>query len=97
MNLDKMNAKQLREYRERIDAVIAKKQAEEKAALRKAFSDMAAEAGTTVDELFGKKRGGKSKPAATAGWRDKSTGVTWAGRGRMPTNFDKSRAERIAS
>lgn len=94
MKLEGMTAKDLRLLRERIDAVIVRKQQEAKAALRQQFSEMAFQADIDIRELFGtRKTTGKS----SAKWRDPKTGVVWSGRGRHPHNFDKERAERIGS
>ena len=38
----------------------------------------------TSDEVFGKKRGGKSKGVVAAKYKDPITGATWSGRGRPP-------------
>ncbi len=92
MNLDTMNARQLRALKDRIDAVIADKQAEAKAELAARFRAMAADAGLSLADITGKPaKGSKLAPK----WRDKTTGVLWSGKGRMPNKFDKKRAERI--
>jgi hypothetical protein len=72
--------------------VIADKQAQYKVELAARFRAMAADAGMSLADIIGKPvKGGKLAPK----WRDKTTGVQWSGKGRMPNKFDKKRAERI--
>ena len=91
MQLEKMTVKQLRLLRERIDAAIETKTVETKAKLREQFAKMAADAGTSLDEMVGGRKKGKAGRSG-APRRDPVTGVTWAGIGRTPANFDKARS-----
>jgi len=92
MKLEGMTAKDLRLLRERIDAVIVRKQQEAKAALRQQFAEMAFQADIDIKELFGTR---KTTGRPSAKWRDPKTGVLWSGRGRRPDNYDHARAEMI--
>lgn len=94
VNLEGMNAKQLRQLREKIDTTLVEKQKEAKAELRERFKAMAAEVALDVHEIIGASFHKARKPYAPAmrKLRDPKTGVTWAGRGRMPMNFDRKRA-----
>ncbi len=94
LNIDSMTPKQLRHLRDKIDETIFEKQAEAKKLLRERFEAMAAEVALDVSDIIGKGRGGGPKPYAAASrkYRDPKTGVTWAGRGRMPKGFDRKRA-----
>ena len=90
LKLDGMDVKALRLMRQNIDQIIARKQQEERVALRARFDDLAAKSGMALDEVFG-------RPAARKGrsqrLRDRKTGVIWAGRGRLSKNFDRNRAD----
>ncbi len=94
LNIDSMNPKQLRHLRDKIDETILEKQAEAKKLLRERFAAMAAEVSLDVSDILGtgRPKGAKSHTAASRKYRDTKTGVTWAGRGRLPKNFDRRRA-----
>ena len=93
MQLEKMTVKQLRLLREKIEAAIETKTVETKAKLREQSAKMAADAGTSLGEMDGSgtKKKRQSRMTLTAR-RDPVTGVTWAGIGRTPANFDKARS-----
>lgn len=93
MNLDSMNTKQLRAFKDKIDATIAAKQAKAKEDLRLKFQAMASEAGIRLSDLVGGTAGKKSTRAMK--WHDKRNDVKWSGRGRRPFGFDMKHAERI--
>jgi DNA-binding protein H-NS len=93
MNLDSMNTKQLRAFKDKIDAMIAAKQAKAKEDLRLKFQAMASEAGIRLSDLVGGTAGKKS--AKVMKWRDKSTGIEWSGHGRRPLRFNMNSAVRI--
>lgn len=92
MNLNGMTTKQLRVLRNRIDDLIVMKQQAAKTELKAQFSAMASDAGLSLSDLISGKPSKSKRPML---WRDKKTGVKWTGRGRMPFNFEKARAEKI--
>lgn len=80
-NLEKLTYAQLAEMKAEINALLGKKQAEEKAALKQKLSDMAKAQGFDLDEVVGKGRRG----AVAVKYRDPDNPAnTWTGRGRMP-------------
>jgi DNA-binding protein H-NS len=83
--LDKMSVKDLRELKVRIDAAIVARQAKEKAELRQKMAELAEEAGLTLEDVLGGRRGGKGKGSVAVKYRhpDNAT-LTWTGRGRRP-------------
>lgn len=88
--LSKMTAKDLRLLREKVLHLIERKQAEARIALKQTMADLAAQAGYSLGEVIGAAPTRKIKAAAR--WRDPQTGVLWSGRGRVPNNFDRTRA-----
>ena len=92
MNIDTMNTKQLRHLKERIDAVIADKQAQARSELAARFHAMAADAGLDLSDVVGRPK--KIKRTGQK-WRDTKTGAVWSGMGRTPKNFDRKRAEKV--
>ncbi len=91
MNLDGMNTKQLRAFRDKIDATISAKQAKAKTDLHDKFKAMAADAGLSLSDLVGGTVSRKSSKVMK--WRDKKTGIEWSGHGRRPLRFDMKNAE----
>ena len=82
-SLDKMSYSELATLLTEIDRAMVEKQAAERIALRQKLSDMAKDAGLTLDEVFG--RGRKGKGSVAPKYRDpKNPENTWTGRGRMP-------------
>ena len=78
-----MTSSELAALRGAIERTMAEKQSSERAALRQKMTDMAKEAGLSLDEVLGKRRKGKGSVAVK--YRDpKNPGNTWTGRGRMP-------------
>lgn len=65
------------------DAVV-ERQAEEKVALKQKMEEMAAQAGLSVSDIFGGKRGVKRGKVAVKYRHPKDPTKTWTGRGRMP-------------
>lgn len=84
MNLEKMSYGELTALRNEIDAVLARKQAEEKEALKSKLAEMAKASGFSIEDIVGKGvRGGKG--SVPIKYRDpKNAQNTWTGRGRMP-------------
>lgn len=87
--IDNMSAKQLRELRDRIDAVIVKKQEEARVTLRERMAELAAKSGYSLQEIVGKV-GKQKRPRRQM--RDTKTMVIYSGFGRRPKNFDIKRA-----
>ena len=80
--LDKMSYAELLKLRERIEAAIAEKRAEDAATTKEALRAMAEKAGFSLNDLFGKR--GK-KGSGQAKYRNpKDSSQTWTGRGRKP-------------
>ena len=93
MKLDSMTAKELRQMRERIDAEIIRKQKTARTELRATFTKMASDSGLTLQDIMATRGPASAKAGRlTQQLRDSKTGVTWAGRGRLPKNFDRERA-----
>ena len=88
--LEKMNVKELRELRGKIDTAIASRQSKDRVELRQKMQAMAEEAGISLDEVIGARRGtrgGKGSVAVKYRHPDNST-LTWTGRGRRPKWLD---------
>jgi DNA-binding protein H-NS len=82
-SLDRMSYAELAELRTQVDRTMIEKQNAERVALRQKLTDMAKDAGLTLDEVLGKGRKGKGSVATK--YRDpKNPENTWTGRGRMP-------------
>lgn len=88
--LDKMNVKELRELKSRIDSAIAARQSKDRAELRLKMVELAEEAGLTLDDIIGGKRGGvRSKGSVAVKYRHPDdANMTWTGRGRRPRWMD---------
>ena len=82
-NLARMSYAELSKLEVEIARLKAKKQDEERAALREKMAAMAREHGFDMGELFDRRQKGKGSVAPK--YRDpKNSENTWAGRGRMP-------------
>ena len=96
LNLESLTLPELKALNARVDAAIVTARDREKAELRKVLNDMAAQRGLNIAEIFGTtSRASKPSKSPIPKWQDRKTGVQWAGRGRYPPNFDKSRAEQL--
>lgn len=82
-DLKGLSLAKLHEVEEWVQEAIAECEQEEKAALKAKMEAMAAEAGLTVAEIFGKKVGKRGKVAVKYR-HPKDPSLTWTGRGRMP-------------
>ncbi len=95
MNIEKLSLAELTKINERITAALPIARARELAAARKELADLAATKGFPLTELLGtttkasRVRGPDRKPSVKM--RD-AKGLIWAGRGRVPKNFDKATA-----
>ena len=92
-SLDKMSLPELRALNEKVNGAIEAAKDREKTALRNELAAMAEKRGFKVGDLFSAKSTMKHSMAPK--YRDKQTGATWVGRGRMPRDFDRSRAEQL--
>lgn len=82
VNIEKLSYAELVALRSEIDALMARKQSEEKEALKHKLSEMAKASGFSIDDIVGKGRGKGTVPIK---YRDpKNAQNTWTGRGRMP-------------
>lgn len=83
-NIERMSYGDLIALRDQVDALIARKQGEEKAALKQKLSDIAKAKGFELNDILGNgARRGKGSVAIK--YRDpKDPSNTWTGRGRMP-------------
>ena len=88
--LEKMTVKELRELRSKIDGAILSRQSKEKAELKQRMMEMADEAGLSLDEVLGSRRGGaKGKGSVPVKYRHPDdSSMTWTGRGRRPKWMD---------
>lgn len=87
---------ELKAQKEAIEKQIAEAlKTERKSAIAKVHA-IIAEFSLTSNEVFGKKRGGKSKGAVSAKYRDPATGATWSGRGRAPKWLEGKKREDFA-
>ncbi|MCM3583717.1 H-NS histone family protein [Ralstonia pickettii] len=78
--------KELVAQRETLDAQIAEAQAKERDSALAQIRRIMDDAGLTVEDIVGRRRGGKSTKGNVVPpkYRDPKTGTTWSGRGRMP-------------
>ena len=84
-DFEKMSYAELAEMQADIERMKVGKQASERAALKQKMTDIAAEAGFDLHELFSKGGRGKGKGSVAVKYRDpKNAENTWTGRGRMP-------------
>ncbi|MEQ1719332.1 MAG: H-NS histone family protein [Hyphomicrobium sp.] len=84
-DLEGYNVKELRELKERVDAVIVEKQKLERIELKSKFAELAEAAGLSLDDVLGMKRRGGGKGSVAAKYRNpENPEETWTGRGRMP-------------
>jgi DNA-binding protein H-NS len=86
--LEKMNVKELRDLRSKIDTAIAARQSKDKAELKQKMQELAEEAGLSLEEVLGSggrrgARGGKGSVPVKYRHPDDSS-MTWTGRGRRP-------------
>lgn len=94
--LDELSVLELKELGDRVDAAIAARQTEARAALREEFRELAQTAGYTLAEVLDGRRGGKGKTGEAKFANPDNSGETWSGRGRMP-NWLSSRLKAGAS
>lgn len=78
-DLEKMSVEDLVALRDEIEGLIALKQKEKKAELKKQFQELAEKAGLSLDEILSLK---KEPKKAKIKYRKES--CTWSGRGRRP-------------
>ena len=84
--LDGMTLKELMELRDRVDQAITTRKQADKADAKAKMMALAAEAGFSLDELFGNggARKGSGKPVAIKYRNPDNPAETWTGRGRPP-------------
>lgn len=82
MNIEKMNAAQLKELRQQIDNAIAAKRREELVAFRKEVEKMAAERGFSITELLSVKT--QKAPVIQTYAHPEEPSLTWGGKGMKP-------------
>lgn len=81
-NLDKLSFAELTRLRADVDALLAKRQSEEKAVLKQKLVDMAKAQGFDLDDVLGRK---SRRGIVAVKYRDPENAEnTWTGRGRMP-------------
>lgn len=84
MDLSKLSRADLRKLSTDITKEMKKREERERTETRKKLTAMAADAGFSVEELFGASAG-KKRAKAKIKYRDpKNADNTWSGRGRMP-------------
>ena len=96
MNIERMNRKTLQALRDKIDQRLEEIRQKDLDAVRDRAAKLAADHGLTLDDLgigaSAKVKSVKRRRKVTR-WKDKETGVVWAGVGRIPPNFERERAE----
>ncbi len=97
MNIEKLSLPELKALAAKVDAQIPVARARELDAARKELTALAQARGFTLRDLreMHEPRTQKRQRKASVQLRDPK-GLVWAGRGRMPKGFDRSRAETIA-
>lgn len=97
-DLEGYTAKQLRELRARIDDMIVEEQKAERTELKAKMLALAEDAGLTLEDVLGGRRGrGAKSPVAPKYRNPDNPSETWAGRGRMPTWMAEKLKKRGAS
>ena len=92
VNLEVLSLADLTDLNKRVETAIVAATEREKAALKAEMQALAAKRGLSLSEILGAGKPGPRRVINVTPWKDKKTGATWAGRGRYPPNFDKSRA-----
>lgn len=92
VNLEVLSLADLTDLNKRVEVAIVAATEREKVALKAEMQALAARRGLSLSEILGSGKSSPRKVVNLTPWRDKKTGATWAGRGRYPPNFDKSRA-----
>lgn len=92
VNLEALSLADLTDLNKRVEVAIVAATEREKAELKAEMQALAAKRGLSLSEILGSGKPSPRKVVNLTPWRDKKTGATWAGRGRYPPNFDKSRA-----
>lgn len=92
VNLEVLSLADLTDLNKRVEVAIVAATEREKAELKAEMQALAARRGLSLSEILGSGKSSPRKVVKLTPWRDKKTGATWAGRGRYPPNFDKSRA-----
>ena len=92
VNLEVLSLADLKSLNAKVEDAMAAAKEREKAALKAEMQALAAKRGLSLSEILGTSKPGPRKVINLTPWKDKKTGATWAGRGRYPPNFDKSRA-----
>lgn len=84
-DFDNWSVKELLELQDEIKAAIVVRQQNEKAELKAKMAQLASDAGLSLDEVLGLKKGRGSKSASIAKYRNPDDPTdTWTGRGRKP-------------
>ena len=84
MDLSKLSRADLQKLTKDITKELKKREEKEKAETRKKLAALAADAGFSVEELFGTTSGKKRAKAKIKYCDPKNSEHTWSGRGRMP-------------
>lgn len=92
VNLEVLSLADLTDLNRRVETAMVAAKEREKVALKAEMQALAAKRGLSLSEILGAGKSSPRKVVNLTPWRDKKTGATWAGRGRYPPNFDKSRA-----
>jgi DNA-binding protein H-NS len=84
INVDKMSFKELVALQARLDKAIAEARQRERSEIKEKISELAANSGFSVAELFGTGRGLKGSKVAPKYINPDNESETWTGRGRQP-------------
>lgn len=95
VDLAALTDEQVRQLIKDAEALLKKRQQQAKEDARKKIQEIAAEAGVTVEELYGLEGKGRRtrRPAAIKYRHPEDPSLTWAGRGKQP-NWLKAELEK---
>ncbi len=98
MNIEKLSLPELKALAAKVDAQIPVARARELDAARKEIAALAEARGFTLRDIreMQERLAPRRQRKASTQLRDMKNGLVWAGRGRMPKGFDRSRAEAVA-
>lgn len=88
--LEKLTFKELKELQQRVAVAIEARQDREKQELKEKMAQLAAEAGFSLGDLVGQRRGPKGKAAGVKYRHPDDPNLTWSGRGRKPNWLAKA-------
>ena len=82
--LKELSYKQLLDLQDKVTNMLAERQEEEKAELKRQMQDLAASAGFDLSDLLGRGKGSKRGKVPAKYRNPENPDETWSGRGRQP-------------